>query len=445
MRSTLVRRALQTAVVGGVVVGSMLSSVLPAHAAGPTHVVAATGSDTTYNFMTSYLTGITTSNDGTSNSPYTVQTANIPAFPTASGYSVAGDASCPAIASAPGYTGTINWVPTGTGPTTTPPVAASGSGAGRSLLLAQRAVGSPAQQVACVDIARSSSKGASGESGLEYYGFALDAVGWASTSLKAPNVLTRAQIKAIYNCTITDWGAVGGVPGPIQRYLPQNGSGTLATFLSEYLDVSSAGSLPSGQGPACPDIKQVDKNGNPFEENQGQTIADLDIDKAILPYSGGLWAFQADNSLNPTLDRRNGARLGGVQTAPTSGSPLVANVERWNGVNVAYELDYVNGSNPNGTVTDQNTTLVNSSFSKTTGFPGVRFLYNVVDTLNASSYGPAVGLVGFDNTGSPTFTSPLCNNSQRTTILSFGFAPLTTATSSFNLGGSSCRKFLGAT
>ena len=84
MRSTLVRRALQTAVVGGVVASTKLAGILPAHAAvlpAGTHAVTATGSDTTQNFMQNYLQGRTTSNDGTGASPYTVQTYNIPASP----------------------------------------------------------------------------------------------------------------------------------------------------------------------------------------------------------------------------------------------------------------------------------------------------------------------------------------------------------------------------
>jgi ABC-type phosphate transport system substrate-binding protein len=449
----MVRRALQTAVVGGVVAASLLSTVLPAQATvlpPTTRAVTATGSDTTENFMKDYLTGKTSSNDGSTS--YTVQTYNIPAFPSASGYSVDEDVKCPSVPSQPGYTGTINWVPTGTAGQ--PPFAPSGSGAGRTMLKNQRAVGSPSQSVACVDIGRSSSKGDNSptgtEAGFEYYGFALDAVSWATTSLKAPATLTRQQVKDIYNCVDKDWKDVGGVPGPIQRYIPQASSGTYQFFLTEFLDLPSNGAPPSV--PGCADAIQIDKNGNPFEENQGNTIKDADIDKAIFPYSGGVWAFQKNNSSNPTLDKRNGARLGGIVTAPTSGTPTVQNVERWNGTNVKYELDYVNTNNPAGVVADTNNILTNSSFSHTTGFPGVRFLFNVVDSLNTQSYGPAVGLVGFDNTASPLFKSPLCSNGARTLILSYGFAPLPTVTSTFNQPNgdpttdpahspSSCRKF----
>jgi ABC-type phosphate transport system substrate-binding protein len=461
VRSTLVRRALQTAVVGGVLVGSMLSTVLPAHASvlpGGTVAVAAGGSDTTENFMKDYLTAKTTSTDGTNS--YTVQTYNIPAFPTAP-YTVDEDAKCPSgIAGAPTYTGTINWVQ-GT-QDATPPHAPSGSGAGRNTLLAERSVGTGAQAVGCVDIARSSSKG--GEAGLEYYGFAVDAVSWATTSLKAPTLLTRDQVKRIYNCSITDWAQVGGVPGPIQRYLPQSSSGTFQVFMTEFLDLPTSGAgLVAGQGGAgCPDAKQLDKNGNPFEENQGNTIANDDIDKAIMPYSGGVWAFQKNNFTNPTLDKRNGARIGGLVTNlhnanddPTvaankfdTAKPVITqNAERWNGTNAKYELDYVNTANPAGVVSDTNTVLANAAgFSKLSGFAGVRFLFNVVDSQNLQSYGPAVGLVGFDNTttGTPSFKSPLCNGTSRTLILTYGFAPLPLTTSSFNqstTAPSSCRKF----
>lgn len=429
MRSSLVRRALQTVVVGGVVAGALLSTALPAHADLPsgTFAVTAGGSDTTENIMNEYLTGKTTSNDGTTT--HTVQTYNIPAIPTAN-YPVDNDGRCDAVAGAPGYTGgTINWNFNGA---QSPPKAPSGSGAGRTVLLAQRNVNGNVR--ACMDIARSSSKGS--EAGLEYFAFAMDAVSWSTPSLKAPARLTRAQVKDIYTCNVTDWSQVGGVPGAIQRYLPQSTSGTYSVFNTEWLD-GTAASLPTT--PSCPAVKIIDKNGNPFEENQGNTLLDADIDKAILPYSSGVWVFQKNNSVNPSLDKRNNVRLGGLETVT---GPVVANTARWNASNGVYELDYVNASNPNGVVSDQNTTLINGAFSKVNGFTGVRFLFNVVDTQNLQSYGPAVGLVGFDNAAAPTFRSPMCNNLARTTILSYGFAPLTsTGGGTFNQAASTCRKF----
>lgn len=438
MSSTFVRRAMQSALLGGILAGSLLSTTLPAHADEPagTVAVAAAGSDTTEKFMNDYLSGKTSSNDGTTT--YTVHTYNIPAFPTAAGFPVQNDGKCNAVGSNTQFPGgTMAWKQT---PAT--PTAPSGSGAGRTRLNLERTVeaGNPH---ACIDIGRSSSKGGAGaaEGTFEYYGFALDAVTWATPSLKAPANLTRQQVQDIYRCNIKDWGDLpGGIPGPIQRYLPQSGSGTRNTFESEFLDVSAGNPLPNDGSNGCPVIKVLDKNGNPFEENQGTTIANADIDKAILPYSGGVWAYQKNNAINPSLDRRNNVRLGGTTTVTGA---ITRNAARWNGTNGVYELDFINASNPNGVVDDGNTSIANASFSKVNGFPGVRFLYNVVDAGNANSYGPAVGLVGFDNQAVPTFRSPVCNNAARTLILSYGFAPLTTETGASNLGATTCRKFAG--
>lgn len=423
LRSTLLRRAASAALLSGIMAGSVLATAGPAAADLPagTRAVTAAGSDTTENVMAEYLAGKTTSNDGSQT--YTVQTYNVPAFPSGAGYNVENDTRCDAVAGNAQFPGgTVNWK---SSPGT--PTAPSGSGAGRTRLGLEKT-----NNRACIDIGRSSSKGS--ETDFQYYGFALDAVSWASPSLKAPAVLTRQQVKDIYLCNVDDWSEVGGVPGPIQRYLPQSGSGTRSVFETEWLDSAV---LPTTA--SCPAVKTVDKNGAPFEENQGNTIADADIDKAILPYSAGVWVYQKNNSVNPSLDKRNNVRLGGLTTIT---GPVTQNVARWNGSNGVYELDYVNAANPNGVVSDQNTTLVNSGFSKVNGFSGVRFLFNVVDAGNPLSYGPAVGLVGFDNAASSTFKSPICNNQARTTILSYGFAPLTTTGGgASNLASSTCRRF----
>src|SRR5262249_43050523 len=80
----------------------------------------------------------------------------------------------------------------------------------------------------CINIARSDAPpraiGPSGDNAtFEYYGYALDTVTWASTSLNAPAALTQTQLQGIYHCTSTDWSQVGGASGPIQRVLPPDG------------------------------------------------------------------------------------------------------------------------------------------------------------------------------------------------------------------------------
>ena len=82
----------------------------------------------------------------------------------------------------------------------------------------------------CIDIARSSSRPSSSDDGgstAQYYGFALDAVTWASPSLNAPPSMTIQQLRDIYACApgANNWSYVGGTPGPIQRFIPQSGFG----------------------------------------------------------------------------------------------------------------------------------------------------------------------------------------------------------------------------
>ena len=73
-------------------------------------------------------------------------------------------------------------------------------------------------------------------------------------------------------------------------------------------------------------------------------------------------------------------------------------------------------------------------------FPGVRFLYNVLDT-RSPNYDEAAGVVAFDNVPSGT-KSPLCDGAKSTVISSFGFSPLTsTANATSNQAGSTCRAF----
>jgi len=53
----------------------------------------------------------------------------------------------------------------------------------------------------------------------------------ATTTNAVP--LSAAQLKLIYNCTDTNWNQVGGSTNPIVPIIPQVGSGTRSTFLSD--------------------------------------------------------------------------------------------------------------------------------------------------------------------------------------------------------------------
>jgi ABC-type phosphate transport system substrate-binding protein len=333
--------------------------------------------------------------------------------------------------------------------------APSGSGAGRTELKAEESI---VGATGCMDIARSSGapQGSPGTNGtadsdnFEYYAYALDSVGWATTSLKAPATLTTQQVRDIYDCKITNWADVGGLPGQIQRYVPQPGSGTMDFFIKEVLGKSAGKTYAfpapgdAGTVAGCLDMKgasggvAIDNDPNTagtqlFEENQAQTIQPGDIDKAIFPYSSALWGVQASNFPNPNLDKRNGARMGGLND--TVGS-VNASTVAWDTTDLKYKLDVA------GVVTENN---IKQATGTAPTYPGIRYVYNVLDNKNTlPGYLAARNIVGFD-TASTAFAakSPLCNNDRtglanraanpaqwdadgqaRSIILSAGFAPL---------------------
>ncbi|MBP0453788.1 substrate-binding domain-containing protein [Kitasatospora sp. RG8] len=121
----------------------------------------------------------------------------------------------------------------------------NGSGAGISAL---NATGSQ------VDVARSS-RGPKPNPGGDpttdvFVAFAKDAVSWSAPSGGyAPANLTTAQLKAIYECTTTDWHTlVPAVPAgtTIKPYLPQANSGTRSFFLSAIGNPALGGCVVTG-------------------------------------------------------------------------------------------------------------------------------------------------------------------------------------------------------
>lgn len=434
--------------------GSTLLTAGTAHATLPSGQTALTsgGSDTTEKVMTRIMADL----DGRSPNGHVVRTRNIPASPkaydtndpfygiTGNKYHVEGDAKC----------ADTDWgkdpLAPGSNTASTQGVAPFGSGAGKKYLVAQNG-GTVASQSpsgtdsTCVDIGRSSSAlGTNGDgqnlSGFEYYAYAIDGVGWATTSLKAPAILTRQQITDIYDCNITDWSQLpGGQTGPIQRYFPQPGSGTRSFFDTDIL-VGKASSYgpPSGIS-GCPDPVLV-------EENEATQVAAADLDKAILPYSAAVWSYHAQNSINPTVDLRNGARFGGIETLNGSTPVLKASAIRWDSTGRKYRLD----TTASGVVKETNVKQeAGASYNEATGsFPGIRFVYNVLDPTR-NSYADALSTVGFDNSSGGA-KSPVCDNAaggtganENALILQYGFAPLNSSGGgAANAAGATCRQYI---
>lgn len=450
----------------GVAAGMLAFGPAPAQAATVppnTMVVAAGGSDTTDNVMGPIIAAGTPANNGASAK---VRWVHIPAFPGPSGtkFNVPGDTylnDCPET----------NWVvpPTAPDGAATPQELAlpQGSGNGRTAL--NNSAGGAVGNNGCLDIARSSSFGTNAAGTFRSFAFALDTQSWASPSLQAPGTMRKSDLKKIWQCQITDWSQLpGGGKGPIVRIQPNTGSGTWQFFLSDLLD----GQAPAPDSPSCP-MRTTDRNGNLIEENAADTIRDEDWQKAILPYSGGQWVFQANNSLNPTLDRRKAliggytTKLGGLiddlspgaascptgpVTSCTFGSPVGYAIidQQWqlNDTGLFNANNPVDSSFTLGPVVESNSKKVSPT---TYAYAGVRLLYNVIDTRSPSNnltpaqradgYEGPVDLVGFTNTAGGT-KSPLCSGQRSSTIRNFGFSPLpATANGTTNIAGSTCRLF----
>jgi hypothetical protein len=393
----------------------------------------------------------------------------------------------------------------------------SGAGAGRDALRDSVAGTYPSPSAGagrgCVDIARSDAPprpvGSSGDnSSFEYYGYALDAVTWASTSLNAPPALTQAQLQGIYQCTYTNWSQVGGAPGPIQRVLPPDGSGVLDDFLADDLHVSSVAALPAS-APTCPAIERIGEdqtydlfNGSSLYGPAADATTYPDV---ILPFSAGAWTYQSAHATNPTIDLRSGARPGelvvaqGTQTVAAAavtwtGSAWqldnttvvgdASHVRNVAGIQFAQHGTTVTGTagtfqssdlgkvldstdTPNGnTITavapDGSSATISpgamtggtasaaigypivseQTVAATTGatspFPGVHYLYNVIDNTEPS-YLVALDLVGFQD-ASGGAASPLCNGGHFNDILDAGFLPLSARTTPGGNAGVTCTR-----
>jgi phosphate transport system substrate-binding protein len=307
------------------------------------------------------------------------------------------------------HCGSITYdTPPGAGEVASP----NGSSAGRNALRASVLAGD-----GCIDVARSSGppRAINPSTGdlatFEYYAFALDAVGWSTASTQAPNNLTLAQLRGIYNCTFDNWNEVGGTAGPIQRYYPQSGSGTQQFFRDAILGFDP---LPIST-PTCPAPIVT-------QENTGALIdANNHEQSALMPYSGANWVAQARG------------------TAPEQRSGQV--IKNLDGQNITrfddgqWELNAEDTEFPAAPVRESNVPAVDP----TPAYVGIRFVYNVVDSTSVS-YESALRYVGFDNVADGS-TSPLCSGALTTTdtVTSLGFGRLTGATGPTNLAGSLCR------
>ncbi|MEV7550668.1 substrate-binding domain-containing protein [Amycolatopsis sp. NPDC089917] len=247
--------------------------------------------------------------------------------------------------------------------------APNGSSQGKAALKASAEAGDGK-----IDIARSSSaRSSSDPAGFEFFAFATDGVTWSSsaTGSGAGLTLTLAQLRGIYDGSITNWNQVGGANAAIKVYLPQTGSGTLSFFTGTVLGFD-------------PTTKPVTVKR--FQEHDGNSIPAADRATAIAPFSIAQWIAQG-NAV--TADKRAGFTVNPLTGAGFNGSPVA-------------------GSAGNYTP------------AFTTAFLGSRSVYNVVDS-RTPSYDQAKRAVGFDAGDSASTASPLCGGKLAATIQRYGF------------------------
>jgi hypothetical protein len=192
---------------------------------------------------------------------------------------------------------------------------------------------------------------------------------------------------------------------------------------------------------------------------------------AIYIYSAGKFSSQWNDTTdyNSTANNIVKQALDGSSTPDNNlgsfvaGGLTMASVQNTSGAGQAYvdltaQIGHFNQDTnrgeygiDGGTVSEANewyhqlTSATDPSVS-TAVIPGVRYVYNIADTV-LPSYDGAKMLIGFDNQSGGT-RSTLCNGDDASTITAQGFLPLTTATgpgpvAASDTDGATCREFSG--
>ena len=305
--------------------------------------------------------------------------------------------------------------------------------------------------------------------------------------------LTLAQVQAIYECVDTNWDqiTVNGVTGanaPIALFWPQSGSGTRAV----YTDV--LGFDPTKQvapstctvttqpitsftlGSANVVNEENTEDGIIYQNSLGDPNAaggsipaGSVAAAAMYVYSAGKFASQWNDTADysSTHDNFVDSSLNGGATNTLgnflAGTLSMASMRSTGGSGEAYvdltaQVGPFHQDTARGTYAIDGTTVSEanewySNLPSTTGgnpsdsnaaVPGVRYVYNVADTL-LPDYNGAKMIMGFDNQANGT-KSVLCNGDDASTITAQGFLPLTTgsgAPSGSDAAGSTCREYQG--
>jgi phosphate transport system substrate-binding protein len=321
------KAALTAGLAGVLGLGMTFGGAVSAHAASTT-VLSGAGSDTTYFAMAG--SGLNPNgldklyNASQSSASVTeIPPSNVTALGFPSTVTVPADSGC---VGTPGANGNGSYTWDSSDAAHTPP---NGSGAGILKLQADDASSNPG---CLVDFARSSRGLGSGTDtpDLESYAFALDAVTWVvdgtapNKNTFAPKTLSTSQLQKIYTCftsgakagtpIYSNWAQVGGKSGPIVKYAPQSGSGTLSFFQTQLLNGATidSGCNASNLSHRAEENQLTTRcSGGDITCNSGtEPIPASDLSKLISPFSFAKWTSQKAKS---EPDLRNGAVLEEVE------------------------------------------------------------------------------------------------------------------------------------
>jgi hypothetical protein len=345
-------------------------------------------------------------------------------------------------------------------------------------------------------------------SNLDYYAYALDGVAplvgtdapstarVAGTDTGATKGLTLTQVQKIYECVDTNWDqiTVDGVTGansPIALFWPQSGSGTRAVYTDVLgFDPTVAGTAPSVCTSADEPITGF-ANSTPNEENTEDgilyqntigipatgtpsTAAGVAIPSgsvaaaAIYIYSAGKFSAEWNDPTDYNSTGTNIVEQGVTSSTSANtvgnflaGTLSMASMQSTGGSGESY-VDLTAQVGPFRQDTNRGTYAIDGSTvseanewyhnlpvgndpsDSTSTIPGVRYVYNIADTV-LPSYNGAKMLIGFDNQAGGT-ESVLCHGDDASTITAQGFLPLSSgsgAPAGSDAAGSFCREFAG--
>lgn len=195
----------------------------------------------------------------------------------------------------------------------------NGSGAGFNLLKADTNTTTGLSINNLVDFSRASSARAGGAN-FDSLQMGNDPLGMlTSSTTNATNALSIAQIKSIYNCTVTNWSSFGTGAGTIKPLIPQLGSGTRSYFLGQIgLTDSTLGTCVNAVEENDPEA--IDSSGDPVN--------------AIEPMSQSrLYLFQgklSDGTANGVGGYFKDPSCVGLSSAAGCATPTLApNVKLW--------------------------------------------------------------------------------------------------------------------